>query len=124
MARIEFTKDTLSPNLKRMPTVFRKAVYQVLRFHEPQVAAKARANAPWKDDTGNARSGLSTEVVVLGQGQYALVLFHRVKYGLWLEVRFEGRYAIIMPTLRGHAPLVMASYTKLLEKLSLNGSVS
>lgn len=124
MGRVQFTSNSLSPNLKKLPAVLDRNIYQVLRFHEPKVAGKARKNAPWKDDTGNARSGLSTEVVVLSRGVYALVLYHRVPYGLWLEVRFEGRYATIMPTLRGHAPLVMASFTKLLERMGIEGSVS
>jgi len=33
-------------------------------------------------------------------GSHSIWIFHTVPYGIWLEVRWEGRYAIISPTLR------------------------
>ena len=37
---------------------------------------------------------------VINQGEaFELLLAHSVYYGIWLEVRFSGRYAIIMPTI-------------------------
>lgn len=119
MARVEFTSDSISPNLKKMVPQLRRNVYQVLRFHQPGMVAYAKTNAPWKDDTGNARNGLNGEVQVLGRDEYALILFGSVKYQIWLEVRFAGKYAIIQPTIRHYFPLVMASFTKLLERMGL-----
>lgn len=119
MARVEFTKDSISPNLKRVMPVLNRNIYQVLRYHEPQVVSQAKTHASWTDRTTNARSGLIATTTVVGKHAYALVLAGSVKYQIWLEVRFAGKYAIIMPTLRAQFPMVLASYRKLLERMGL-----
>lgn len=58
-----------------------------------------KTNAPWRDQTGNARNGLAATPFAEGVGSFGIDLFHTVPYGIWLEVRFSGRYAIIDPTL-------------------------
>lgn len=63
----------------------------------------ARENASWEDRTGDARSGLTAE----GRQRlttYSIILYHTVDYGIWLEVRWDGKYAIILPTIEhmGH----------------------
>lgn len=121
MARIEFTKDSLSPALTKLMPVLNRNIYQVMRFHAPSLEAKAKTDATWTDRTGNARSSLNATVVVEGKHTYALVLAGGVKYQIWLEVRFAGRYAIIMPTIRAYAPVVFASFTKLLERMGVAG---
>jgi len=119
VARVEFRKDSLTPALKQMKPALRRNVYQVMRFHAPSLEAKAKTDATWTDRTGNARSSLNASVEVLGPSTFALVLAGGVKYQIWLEVRFAGRYAVIMPTIRAYAPLVMASFTKLLERMGV-----
>lgn len=119
MGRVEFTKDSLTPSLKRMYPALQRNVYQVLRFHQPTLEATAKTNASWTDRTGNARNSLNASVEVLGPHTWALVLAGGVKYQIWLEVRFAGKYAIIMPTIRAYAPVVFASFTKLLERMGV-----
>ena len=59
---------------------------------------EARQNAPWEDRTGNARSGLMGSSG--REGRFILiVLAHTVFYGKFLELRWGGRYAIILPTI-------------------------
>jgi len=65
----------------------------------------ARQNAPWEDQTGQARAGLGVEVTK-SFGEVMLSLYHTVDYGLWLEVIQNGRFATIMPTLERYAPEV------------------
>lgn len=77
----------------------------------------ARGNAKWKDQTGNARNGLFAKANSQGT-QHEIVLFHTVPYGIWLEVRFAGRYAIIVPTITDQGPKVMASVGKLMQRLA------
>lgn len=120
MARVEFTKDSISPALRNTMPVLSRSIYQVMRFHQGPIAAQAKTNAPWQDDTGNARNGLNSSVEVLGKHVYALTLYGSVKYQIWLEVRFAGKYAIIMPTLKSYAPKVMASLHKLLERMNVS----
>jgi hypothetical protein len=121
VARVEFTKNSLSPGIKNLIPVLNRNVYQVLRFHQPKVVAHAKTNAPWEDRTSNARNGLNAQVDVIAPHVYALTLYGSVPYQIWLEVRFAGKYAIIMPTIRIYGPLVMASFTKLLERMDILG---
>lgn len=119
MGRVEFTKDSITPSLNRLMPVLNRNIYQVLRYHAPALASQAKTDAAWTDRTGNARSGLSADVRVEGKHQYALVLYGSVKYQIWLEVRFAGKYAIIMPTIRSYAPKVYASLHKLLDRMGV-----
>lgn len=121
MARVEFTKNSLTPGLRRMPVVLNNNINQVLRFHQPRIVAHAKTKAPWEDQTGNARNGLNAQVDRLGPTTHALTLFGSVPYQIWLEVRFAGKYAIIMPTIRIYGPIVMASMNKLLDRMSVGG---
>lgn len=57
-----------------------------------------RSNAPWTDRTGNARGGLFAKAEH-GLESHAVILYHTVDYGIWLEVKNSGQLAIIEPTL-------------------------
>lgn len=74
----------------------------------PAMEAFAKQNAPWTDRTGHARQGLRYFVDQQDDGQVVVVtLAHGegIFYGWFLEVRFQGRYAIILPTLQAHYPI-------------------
>lgn len=76
----------------------------------------ARQRAPWRDRTGNARQGLVGVGDNSGasQGHWEVTIAHSVSYGIWLEVRFGGRYAIIRPTLDVVAPMYFSDATKIM----------
>lgn len=61
----------------------------------------AKINAPWTDRTGNARGGLHADVNFGPEHNFfaELILAHSVYYGIFLEVRFSGKFAILMPTI-------------------------
>lgn len=118
--RIEFTKNSLSPSIENLMPVLHASVWQVMRYHEPNMQAQARTNAPWKDQTGNARNGLFARASVPQKHVYQLTLYGSVSYQIWLEVRWSGRYAIIMPTVRSYAPKVVGSLYKLLERMRVS----
>jgi hypothetical protein len=121
VARIEFTKNSLTPGLRRMPGVLNNNIQQILRFHQPRMVAHAKTEAPWEDQTSNARNGLNAQVDRPTPNTHVLTLYGSVSYQIWLEVRWAGRYAIIMPTIRVFGPQVMASFTKLLDRMSVGG---
>ena len=76
-----------------------------------------RTNAPWTDRTGNARSGLGSATEHEPKVHHTLVLFGRVPYQIWLEVRFAGRYAIIIPAILDQGPKMMRTMVKLIDRL-------
>lgn len=73
------------------------------QFHANKCETYMRTNASWIDQTGNARSGLMARPFT-EKTNFGIVLFHSVPYGIWLETRFNGRYAIIDPTIQAMAP--------------------
>jgi hypothetical protein len=71
-----------------------------------EMVSYAQANHPWQNRTGNAEGGLQSQVIKQGHDQWTILLGHGadIHYGLWLEVRWGGKYAIILPTLQYFAP--------------------
>jgi len=46
--------------------------------------------------------------------QVQVTLFGGMSYNLWLEVRWGGRYAVIIPTMRAEAPALQRFVAKIL----------
>ena len=110
-----FSEDTLTPKLKAYPGFVDRAVAATVLYYEPQAENYAKLNAKWKDHTTNARNGLRAKASK-GDGVYRLTVFHQMPYGIWLETRFDGRYAIIMPTIREIGPRILGTIRKILER--------
>ena len=115
-ASLIITSNTLEPRLKTMPAKVNFAIGAVAKHSEGRIESAARLNAPWQDQTGNARSGLKAKARQQKFLVWEVVLFHRVPYGIWLEVAHEGRFQIINPTLREQGPMSMALLTGLLNR--------
>lgn len=94
------TSDTLTPGLKRFPDELDRRLAAAVEYWTPVTEGYARMNAPWTDRTGNARNGLRAEPFHDQGRAHGVQLSHSVPYGIWLEVRHEGRFAIIVPTIK------------------------
>jgi hypothetical protein len=60
-----------------------------------------KTNAPWQNVTRNARNSLTGTVAVANSPQrtrISLKLSHGVDYGIWLELKNGGKFAIVRPT--------------------------
>ena|SRR5687768_6378099 len=95
----EWDSDTATIRLRQFNERVDRMISQVIDFQADRAEAYAKTNAPWTDQTTNARNGLFARGVH-ETGSHSIVLAHRVPYGIWLEVRWNGRYAIIEPTLQ------------------------
>jgi hypothetical protein len=102
---------------KEMDRKLNRAIFGVARYWDGRVESHAKQHAPWSDRTTNARSGLSAEAVKLSSSVFAIILSHAVTYGIYLETRWNERYAIILPTIRTYAPKVMRTLNKILDRL-------
>lgn len=82
------------------------AVRAVADYMAQVIQDAMRTDASWEDRTGNARSGLFSQVDQAASDLITIYMSHghTVNYGLWLEVANGGKYAIIMPTLEKHLP--------------------
>lgn len=69
-----------------------------------------KQNAPWTDQTGQARATLRAEVNYVTGRAAMVILQHGTEYGsLYLETIQGGKYAIIGPALDYWAPRIMDS---------------
>ena len=99
--------NTLSPALQRFIPVIDAGVDFAFDTMVPVAETYMRTNAPWTDRTGNARNGLKAHHDAKPMESHELILFHTMPYGIWLEVRWSGRYAIIAPTVAALGPELM-----------------
>ncbi len=98
--------DTIGPIITASAAMLPGEVRALLEWYAEYAENYMKDNAPWEDRTGAARDGLSADV----RGSVTapeLVLYHTVSYGVWLEIRWNGRYAIIGPTIDALGPDIM-----------------
>lgn len=91
------------------------AIEMALLQWAPQIETDAKHNAPWQDQTGNARQRLEAHVDKLNNDTLQLILMHRVAYGPHLELGYGGKYKIIMPTLEMYYARVWADVKRVMK---------
>lgn len=125
MAKGDFHFElNMDPLLKGLEVLDRRtdnAVGGVMEYWDSKIEAYMRINAPWTDRTGNARSGLFAKAGHERFKRHWIDLGHRMPYGIWLEIRFAGKYAIVFPSLVLFGPKIMKTMNKLFARLG-NGT--
>jgi len=91
-----------------------------------QIERDLKTHAPWVDRTGNARNGLRATPAVFkatpDEFEVGIITGHSVEYGIWLEVRWNGRFAIVGPTTRAWAPRYFQRMERLLAAAARGGA--
>lgn len=114
---LNFYYDTLRPGLAAFPAKLDAAIGAVMEYQSANVQDYARSNASWTDRTPNARNGLFAKAYRRGKA-HGIVLYHSVPYGIWLEVRWGGKYRIIVPTIQVQGRAVMQMISKVLQRMN------
>lgn len=104
-------------NLRTFDARVNRAIAAAMKFHATRAVSYARQAAPWTDRTSNARNGLFAKAESSGTS-HRIIVGHGVSYGIWLEVRWSGRYAIIRPTIDREGPEVMRTVSMLYSRMS------
>lgn len=104
--KVEFKDNGMGKALAQGNAKVRRMVDLHMQYWAPRAEAYMKNNAPWTDQTGNARNGLAARAFRDGDNA-GIVLYHQVPYGIWLEVKNDGEYAIIVPTIETVGPEVM-----------------
>lgn len=115
-SRIEIDMGTIEARIKTIPPRLDQLIAITVANGAQKGQAMLKANAPWTDRTGMARTGLSS-TYYRGTGQHTIVMAHAVHYGIWLEIKNSGEYQVIMPTVRETGRGVMKDLRGLLGKL-------
>lgn len=117
----KWQKDTLRPNLATFMVRAEAATAVLVEHMVDKVEKYAQEHAPWEDDSGAARRGLTAKYHFSG-GHHTISLYHTVDYGIWLEIKNSGEYAIIVPTLEVMGPRIMREIQSgLLASMTLTG---
>jgi hypothetical protein len=89
-----------------MADVIPAGVYQGMVWLAADMRKYARSRHPWTNRTGEAEKSLVTYAERVIGGSQAVLTYdkERAHYVFWLETRWNGRYAIIGPTIQLFAP--------------------
>lgn len=103
-ARIEWSgTEEMLANMDEYGRRVKGVISKVAHRWQPVIEEQAKTNRPWNDQTGNAVQGLRAWVDDTDPDAIVILyLKHSVDYGVFLELKNSGRYAIIMPTLEQH----------------------
>ena len=96
-------------------------MHAIFEYQATKALGYMKTTAPWTDRTGNARSGLGADVEWIPLSLHKMRLFHRMWYGIFLETRWAGKYAIILPTIQKFGPDTMRLLDKLLARIGASG---
>lgn len=109
---------TLFRKMPLMAPALDVAIGKVMQYEANEAQNYMRDAAPWNDQTGNARQGLfaraGKEGSILTGGKHFIVLYHTMPYGIFLEVRWSGKYQIIVPATQQTGRNVMQSLNKVM----------
>ena len=91
------------------------AIWQLCQLYAAEIEAwmKTGKNAPWEDQTTNARQGLYAKAEEELDSYMQIVIDHTMTYGVNLEFDYGGRYAVIAPALDMFAPKLWADIQSL-----------
>lgn len=89
-----------------------EAVYQLGTEWARRLAEEAKATHPWQNRTEEAERKLFGRAVRLAAG-VLIVLGHGAAHGIFLERRWAGRFAVIMPVLQRNYAAIMQSARQL-----------
>jgi hypothetical protein len=87
----------------------RGGLYDILEEYEPEVENWMSDNAPWTDRTGNARQSLHVDIEPswgIPSDEISFWMAHGVEYGVYLELKNAGVYAVIGPALDEFGPQI------------------
>lgn len=62
----------------------------------------AKTNAPFVDKTGNLRNSIKGEVETVSVDMVTLILSAGMEYAPYVELRYEGRFAYLMPAIEAN----------------------
>jgi len=112
----KYARSTLAAGIANFYGKMVDGFEDVLEPFAEQMMEYAQANAPWSDRSGDARSGLTGDFEHEGEN-FIVSLYHTVDYGKWLEIRWGGKYAVILPTIETLGPEMMRELKDMMDEI-------
>jgi hypothetical protein len=101
-------EDIFAANFQTYHQDVEQALKGICDYYAPQIEAWMKQNAPWQDQTGNARQSLHALADDLVNGAY-VAFGHGVEYGIWLEITRAGVNGIVMRAFDHWGPLIWST---------------
>lgn len=107
--RWEIPPSELAKAIEKYGDQFMEALYGLAERSGVKIQNEMRINASWTDRTGQARGNLFGVIERPRHKKWLVRIYavHGVPYGVFLELRYGGRYAIIIPTLLRLGPQII-----------------
>lgn len=116
MASVYFNDREIRNNISELKPKLRRAIEAAVGISATEGQSRLKIDAPWSDETGAARAGLHT--IENNQGdRFSIIFAHAVHYGIWLEVRWSGKYEVIMPTVVSEGRALMGRVDGIMGRL-------
>lgn len=119
--RFDITDHGLTSRLETFGEKVDGQIHAVMKYQGIAGKSWMQTNAPWTDRTGNARQGLSYAIGWVPEKSHEIRFWHRMSYGIFLETRWAGRFAIIGPALQKFGPETMRMLSGLFARLGPGG---
>lgn len=103
---LNWTSDTLTANFDNASDRAFQYLKRTTEYYSLRSETFAKSNARWTDRTGNARGSLSgTYTANIGSSSavFEITISHGMPYGIWLELRYNGKFAIINKTVENQS---------------------
>lgn len=97
---ITWETEKLQKKLHNLTDGLDDKIAKIFKENELWAMAWMKANAPWTDNTGRARAGLTAIASSAGSSHEMLLFYTGVSYGIWLEIANSGRFQILGPAMR------------------------
>lgn len=103
LGNVSYTIDanTVLGNIQKLASGFRRGSSKIEKALEPiaQMGENyAKSNHRWQNRTGDAEAGLTGAVGWDTDTDLVIAFYHTVDYGVYLELGFQKRYAILEET--------------------------
>lgn len=106
--------EAFVPGMAAYSAAIRRGVRAIADRYAAEIEAYMKDNAIWTDRTANARQTMATEVFQVTEDMVRIVLAHGMNYGIFLELAYSGKYAIIGPTIDVFGPRIWADVNALM----------
>lgn len=115
----KFEYDHITPKMLAALPKLAAFLTKTTSYYALRAEQTAKTKATWTDRTGNARQGLRAiaDNSQAHQGEWEISVSHSVPYGIWLEVRNSGEYAVILPTIDTEAPKYFMAAAKVFARM-------
>lgn len=113
-ANVVYSDKKLRQELRSFDSKLNDTVRAVFDLNSHWGTAWMKINAPWTDDTGAARSGLTATANSAGS-IHELLLAYSVNYGIWLEVANSGKFQVLGPAMRYIGDKILSDLQYLLD---------